>query len=133
MFAPAATRALVLLLGLALGAAASGCAPRIGDSCSSATNCSVNGDRQCDLAEPRGACIVFDCQPDACPDDAVCVRFRPDEPRLSVVACMRRCGSDAECRTGDGYACVSPLDLDVGFAEVTDVRRPDARFCLAQP
>ncbi len=109
----------------------SGCAPSIGDSCGNSTNCSVNGDRQCDLSQPGGYCTVFDCQPDQCPNDAVCVRFNPTEPRLAVIACMRRCSSDGDCRSGDGYRCRGAAELAPSLsAEVTDLDPPDGRFCV---
>ncbi len=118
-----------LALSLALAA---GCSPRIGDSCSDSTNCSINNDRLCDQSQPGGACIVFNCLPNSCPDGAVCARFRSDEPRLAVVACMRGCASDSDCRTGEGYHCVG--EADPGIAELgvsivdTDSNR---RFCIA--
>lgn len=118
---------LVLLLALVASACVAGCAPTIGDGCGSATNCSVNGDRQCDLTQPGGACIVFDCQADGCPDNAVCVRFNPDSPRHAIVACMRRCDSDANCR--GGYQCVSAEEL--GNAAVIDLDPPGGLFCVA--
>lgn len=125
-------RFVLASLALAAIALASACTPRIGDGCSSSTNCSINGDRVCDLTQPHGACEVFDCQADQCPDDAVCTRFHPDEPRLSVVACMHRCSSDSDCRQGDGYRCVDPATyMDGSFAAVVDRQRPDARFCAA--
>jgi hypothetical protein len=126
---------LVLVLAFAASALASGCAPAIGDGCASATNCSVNGDRQCDLTQPGGACTVFDCQADQCPDSAVCVRFNPDDPRHSVVACMKACTDDGSCR-GE-YECVRATDLGVmpdgdDFARVLDVSRGDRSFCIAR-
>lgn len=121
----------LLLLASLLGGA--GCAPRIGDGCSNSANCSINNDRLCDTSQPGGACTVLDCQPDRCPDDAVCVRFNPTPPRRQVVACMRRCGGDGDCRTGDGYACTNVEELrTMGLAaEVLDRGRPDAHFCVA--
>ncbi len=144
-------RSLVLsLVPFALIALASGCAPRIGDGCYSQTNCSINGDRVCDITQPGGYCTVFDCSPDTCPDDSVCVRFEPDTARLSRNVCMRRCGSDGDCRTGSGYHCVGnetgQQRADGGIADgdggsisvlvghrfvVADLNRPDGRFCLA--
>ena len=123
---------IVLAASLACALAA-GCSPRIGDACAVATNCSINNDRLCDPSQPNGACIVFDCQADRCPDDAVCVRFNPDPPRRQVVACMRRCSGDGDCRSADGYRCVSDGDLEsMGLtADVIDVTRPDARYCVA--
>jgi hypothetical protein len=118
---------------LALVALVAACAPQIGDPCSNASHCSINGDRLCDTSQPNGACIVFDCQPDRCPDDAVCVRFYPNPPRRAVVACMRRCSGDRDCRTGDGYVCrgVTELASEGLEVEIVDRERPDARFCIA--
>lgn len=119
----------IVLLAIAFSALAVACSPRIGDGCSSAANCSVNGDRLCDTTQPSGACIVFDCQPDQCPDNTVCVRFNPAEPRLSVVACMRPCESDGDCRSN--YHCIDWQTYEDGlYAEVIDVNS-QRRFCAA--
>lgn len=128
-----APRALIALVFAGLLASfVVGCAPRVGDGCATATNCSINGDRSCDTASTGGACTIFDCQPDQCPDDAVCARFLPSMPRRSVVACMRRCSSDGDCRSGDGYRCIDPTTYEGGdFAQVIDQMRPNARFCVA--
>ena len=98
-------RLLVLSL---LAAPALGCAPSIGDSCGNRLDCSINGDRECDSTRPGGACTVLGCEADTCPDDAVCVRFRPEPSRLTFTACMRVCQDDGNCRFDDGYRCVSP-------------------------
>lgn len=139
---------------MALFALASGCAPRIGDGCYTQTNCSINGDRVCDITQPGGYCTVFDCAPDTCADSSVCVRFEPDTARLARNVCMRRCSSDGDCRTGSGYRCVGndtgevrgdgggQPDGDGGIARtvggvvahrfvVADLNRPDGHFCLA--
>src|SRR5258705_13828561 len=50
-----------------------GCSPKIGDKCSVSTDCSVQGDRLCDPTQPGGYCTVFNCEPDRCPDESVCV------------------------------------------------------------
>ena len=124
------------LLPLLLAALASACAPAIGDSCNAAFDCSINGDRQCDLARPNGACTVFGCEADTCPDDAVCVRWRPDPSRLTFTACMRRCEEDSGCRTGDGYRCFAAEELTItpeggdAVAEVVD-EESVGRFCVA--
>ncbi|UJR86976.1 Hypothetical protein I5071_90770 [Sandaracinus amylolyticus] len=121
-------RSVILAL---VAAQAAACAPQIGDSCSSASNCSINGDRLCDIAQPGGYCTVFDCEPDRCPDDSVCVRFNPQPARRAIVACMRRCGSSGDCREDDGYRCVSAEDLAEMELEV-EVRDTDVqRFCVA--
>jgi hypothetical protein len=117
---------------LVLGMLAMGCSPRLGDGCASATNCSVNGDRACDTTQPGGYCTVFDCTADACPDDAVCVRFQPDPVRLSRNICMRRCQGDGDCRVNEGYTCHGAMDETL-LVEIVDVARPDGRFCMAPP
>lgn len=124
------------LLAIALASSlAIGCAPRIGDGCQTSTNCSINGDRLCDTSQPGGSCITFDCQPDRCADDAVCVRFNPSPPRLAVVACMRGCSDDGDCREGDGYRCRSVEELAMESpplqAAVLDLDPPNGRFCVA--
>ena len=120
----------IVFLAIAISALSVACSPRIGDSCGSAANCSVNGDRFCDLTQPSGACIVFDCQPDQCPDDTVCVRFNPVQPRLSTVACMRPCQSDGDCRTS--YRCIdAATEADGLYAEVIDMNS-QRRFCAAE-
>lgn len=137
--------------------AAIGCAPRIGDGCYTQTNCSINGDRVCDVTQPGGYCTVFDCSPDTCPDDSVCVRFEPDTARLSRNVCMRRCSGNGDCRQDKGYSCVGnatgsifavvvgdggTMPGDGGLVPATvpivghrfvvaDLNRPDGRFCIA--
>ena len=43
---------------------------------------------------------------------------------------MRRCSSDGDCRSGDGYRCRAASELPDGFAMVTDRDPPDGRFCI---
>ncbi|HJL17849.1 MAG TPA: hypothetical protein RMH99_19445 [Sandaracinaceae bacterium LLY-WYZ-13_1] len=133
-----------------LATSAAGCAPSIGDSCNGSLDCSVNGDRTCDRGRPNGACTVYGCEPDTCPDDSVCVRWRPDPSRLSFTACMRRCEDDGSCRVDEGYHCrsaceVQPVEPESGppdcaeetaIAEVVDddwmeMDEPEPRFCVA--
>lgn len=124
-------RLLVALVALSAASLSAGCAPQIGDSCDTSSNCSINGDRVCDIAQPGGYCTIFSCQADNCPDDAVCVRFNPQPARRAIVACMRRCGGDGDCREGDGYRCRSIEQLaEAGLtAELVDAE-PE-RFCVA--
>src|SRR4051812_40800553 len=83
-----------------------GCARRIGDSCSSSTECSINGDRQCDLAQYQGYCTVPRCDPNGCPDNSPCIEFKSNIPRLARRFCMHPCKDDGECR--HGYVCMQP-------------------------
>jgi hypothetical protein len=125
----------------ALAFLAAGCPPAIGDSCGSSIDCSVNGDRLCDQSAPAGYCTVEACEADTCPEDAVCVRFRPEPERLARSACMKPCESDGDCRQEEGYACVSAAELGCfvveealprrPVAEVLDEDRPDRSFCAA--
>ena len=113
---PVPRRSPGLLVAMLLSAFAFGCTPKIGDSCTTSTNCSAAGDRLCDITEPGGYCTIFNCEPDGCPDDSVCINFGT---RLSPVNdcspsnsnspyqrsfCMARCSSPGDCR--GGYDCV---------------------------
>ncbi len=122
-------RPLMRFLPLVLAASfAAGCAPAIGDPCNTGVDCSIAGNRTCDTASPGGICTVFGCEPGTCPDNAVCVRWRPMESRLSFTACMARCESDGECRVDEGYRCLADEDL-AGLAENLEEDLP--RYCVA--
>ncbi len=88
--------------------ALAGCPKRIGDGCTNNIDCSLNADRLCDLAQPSGYCTISGCEPDRCPDDAMCIEFNANSPRLSSRACMHSCNVDNDCRTG--YICTRPID-----------------------
>ena len=99
---PDRLRRLVWLVAAVLLALVAGCAPKIGDKCTVSTDCSVTGDRLCDSTQPSGYCTVFNCEPNACPDDSLCVAFK--EPTCAAPAqsvrftrtfCMATCESDA--------------------------------------
>lgn len=111
-----------------------GCAPQIGDRCQVSTDCSVNGDRICDTSQPRGYCTVQGCDPDSCPNGAVCVEWRFEPSRTTATYCMERCRSGCG---RDGYECVADDDPrlasnGVSLARVTDLGgRRDAKFCAA--
>ena len=123
------------LLGLALVLAA-GCSPAIGDDCETSIDCSVNGDRICDVASPGGYCTVQPCDPGNCPDEAVCVEFLFDPARLSSSWCMASCEGSDDCRTEDGYTCVHASQMvDEALeplARVLDASGDGARFCAVQ-
>jgi hypothetical protein len=105
-------RAVLLVL---LSLVAFGCAPKIGDSCTVSTNCSASGDRLCDITEPGGYCTIFNCEPDGCPDDSVCINFGTGLSPVDQCSngqgnspyqqsfCMARCASNGDCRSG--YEC----------------------------
>jgi len=100
-------------LGIALvlaALAATGCQQNIGDACSSSSDCSVTGERQCDLAQPGGYCTVFSCDPDTCPGGA-CVEWRFVPSRTAETWCMKTCSEDSSCRRD--YYCVLPANIDM--------------------
>lgn len=105
-----------LLLLASLSALALGCKPEIGDDCQASTDCSAAGDRLCDITAPDGYCTIYNCEPDACPDDeALCVQFGAQRSPLegcestsspspyARAFCMATCESDDDCRPG--YVC----------------------------
>ena len=120
-------KSVVVLAWFAIVAA--GCGKEIGDACIVSSDCSPNGDRQCDISQTEGYCTIQGCDFATCPEEAACIRFFTgffenkdcesndqcslDElcslnkkcvPRSSEVRyCMRQCDSDDDCR--DGYEC----------------------------
>lgn len=107
----------------------SGCTPAIGDECSNSTDCSLSGDRVCDVSFPGGYCTVFGCDQDTCPDEAVCVEFQFLTPRLAETSCLAFCEENGDCR--DGYACVAAADvLEEGMPLARVLDGQDRRFCL---
>jgi hypothetical protein len=108
---PLSQALLVLLLGLSAFA----CTPKIGDSCTVSTNCSASGDRLCDITEPGGYCTIFNCEPNSCPDGAVCINFGTELSPVDQCSssqgnspyqrsfCMAACSSGSDCR--GGYSC----------------------------
>lgn len=131
------------LLALTCGLWAMGCQPKIGDECETAIDCSTLGDRLCDTSQPEGYCTVFNCEPDTCEDEAVCVAFDTElDPaceqaddgrygRFGRTFCMRKCDDDGDCR--DQYRCVLPDDLSSFVVDTeTDEDRPQLqKFCIA--
>jgi hypothetical protein len=111
-------RRLGLLAPLGFGLALGACAPKLGDGCKQGIDCDVRNARVCDRSQPGGYCTIPNCKPGDCGDEGVCVRFRPDQPRLSVNYCMLKCGSSSDCDR-DAYYCRSA-------AEINALLSPDA-------
>lgn len=112
------TFALAAVAALALAA---GCSPTIGDSCSVSTDCDINGTRICDLAQPGGYCTVRGCDIGTCPkDEASCVQFHADEPRLADSFCMYSCKSNSDCRDDEGYRCITAASADAVILDGPD-------------
>jgi hypothetical protein len=103
---------------LALAAVASGCTPSVGDPCVTSLDCSQLGDRLCDTSQPEGYCTIFNCEPDRCPDntlclsfgdttDPTCTQYDPRWARFERSFCISPCSTDDDCRIG--YQCVDPV------------------------
>ncbi len=95
------------------------CQPKIGDECIGSVDCSQQGDRLCDTSQPDGYCTAFNCEPDKCPEEAVCVgfgldldpacvdtTFDPRWPRFERTFCLLACEESSDCR--EGYRCAAP-------------------------
>lgn len=122
---------LVLVLGLLAGGW--GCKPKIGEDCATSIDCSISGDRLCDVTQPGGYCTVFNCEPNHCPDDSVCVAFSEGTCSTASVStrfrrtfCMRSCEDESDCR-GGAYHCIDPA-ADAS-RRIVDVDPPSPRIC----
>ena len=125
----------MMLLLACLSASSMACAPKLGDGCSTSTDCSIRGDRICDKAQPGGYCTIANCKPGDCGDEGICVRFRPNEPRLSTTYCMAECSSSSDC-SRDNYTCRSAAQIneqssDGDIAEVLD-GNGGGKFCTVR-
>jgi hypothetical protein len=124
-------------------AALAGCRAKIGDDCVTPLDCSTLGDRLCDTTQPDGYCTLFNCEPDTCPEEAVCVVFRGEldpacgplddarHARFTQSFCMRVCEEADDCRSG--YECVRPIDRRARVLDFqTEEDDPQStRICLA--
>ena len=135
--------ATILLLGSLALVALNGCKNHIGDGCGNSTDCSVTGERQCDLSQPGGYCTIFSCDPDTCPEGA-CVEWRFIPSRTAETWCMKTCGNTGDCGRRE-YSCVFPtnitqsgsfdpdLDADDRVARIIDLNAAlaEAKICVA--
>ena len=122
--------------------AALACQPNIGDSCTNASDCSVQDQRTCDTTFPGGYCTVFGCGADTCPSESACIGFQSlvsvaaecaevgVRPRLQRTACMFSCSRDSDCR--GGYVCVDLTQGNPWGALVID-RGGRGKVCTLAP
>ena len=115
-------------LAFAAGLLFIGCAPEIGDSCSSSLDCSAQNTRLCDRTQPGGYCTIGNCEKGSCPEEAVCVKFRANVERLAISYCMLRCDSTGDCRDDDGYKCTRADDFGA-TGEAVILGRQSQKFC----
>lgn len=155
----ACLRAGLLICAAAGALGAAGCSRKVGDDCRVSVDCSVNGDRSCDISQPGGYCTIEGCDEKSCPDEAVCVRFFPErflstaascnpDPELpSGCAADEVCLPDGRCAPraserrycalscgGDGdcrggYRCRKFLESAGGAYSVTEGGRSPGGFC----
>jgi hypothetical protein len=123
--------------------ALSGCKAKIGDDCTTSTDCSVQGDRLCDISQPGGYCTVFNCEPGGCPEEAACVAFDSQvdansacyDPsqrgRLERRFCLFVCDSNSDCRSG--YICAAPAQLLTDYAATIAENDGNQKVCIRAP
>jgi hypothetical protein len=133
--------ALVGLVGLS-SAALAGCAPNIGSRCVINTDCGASGALVCDTSQPYGYCTQFNCTPNSCHNQAVCVEFLASVPgcpyddyrspsRTGRTFCMEHCTHDSDCRQGDGYRCLDPRKAP-WYGAITDDNQSQL-VCIIPP
>jgi hypothetical protein len=131
--APMSSHPLGLLLFAGVSLAAFGCAPEIGDACETPLDCSAQGSRLCDRTEPGGYCTVSGCEHGTCPDESVCVSFRPCQERLAATYCMLKCSDDSDCRDDEGYRCTSAAKFGEDMMDAKILGKSSQRFCSIPP
>lgn len=137
------TSVQTLAKAIALSLLVFGCAPEIGDACTTSNDCSANGDRLCDTTQRGGYCTIFNCDPTSCPDDeAICVQFgavlstvgmcpNPQHPSpQSRTFCMKSCSNNGDCR--GGYRCMD-LGKDNPWGAVVVEKDPSTTKVCIQP
>jgi hypothetical protein len=126
---PNAVRPLLCAIALC---AFSACAPEIGDECKTSLDCSSQGSRLCDRTQPHGYCTLRGCESGTCPEDSVCVKFRPAQERLATTYCMAKCSDDDDCRSDEGYRCSSEMEFGEAGFEAEILGNSDQQFCSAE-
>ncbi len=112
-------RFLLASLFVLAAAGAAGCTPQIGDHCALNTDCSITGTLFCDTSQPNGYCTYFNCSPNSCQNNAICVLLQGNVPgcpyddyqspsRTGNTMCLKPCTVDSDCRQGEGYHCADP-------------------------
>jgi hypothetical protein len=85
---PMSSRLHLAIALTALTGLGSGCQPKIGDACRRSTDCSLQGERICDLSkrvDGQGECIIEGCGRGECPDESTCVKVYGSD--FLTVAC----------------------------------------------
>jgi hypothetical protein len=126
VFSAAVSLRFLVIGALSVGIAAA-CAPQIGDECSDALDCSVDGTRVCDTTQRGGYCLIPGCRANECPEEAICVQF--GELERARTFCMQHCSSAGDCR--GAYACRAPEEM--GFPSmIVDEDPAGSKFCIEE-
>jgi hypothetical protein len=107
---------------LCLVVALAACGKEIGDECIVSSDCSPNGDRQCDTSSKGGYCTIQGCDFDTCPDEAACVRF------FTGAFSNRTCDPLTENQPGGTDDC--NLDELCSLVGQCVPRSSEVRFCM---
>lgn len=110
-------RHLPTLLLVVLAAA---CGNEIGDECIISSDCSPNGDRQCDQSSKEGYCTIQGCDFNTCPEEAACIRF------FTGSFANRSCDPAAE----DGGRSACTFDELCSLAGECVPRSSEVRYCM---
>lgn len=137
--APMARRRLAVVLALiAHTFVLEGCQRRIGSPCRTSVDCSIRGERICDLShlvdgdgnqdpQGRGECTIDGCSPGSCPKEGICIQVYSTE-FLSVA-----CDPEREDRTREENRCDNnEICLPEGLcADISSVRRSCRKECTS--
>ncbi|HEX3697561.1 MAG TPA: hypothetical protein VH374_19470 [Polyangia bacterium] len=116
----------LMVLGLCALAASAGCARKVGDGCTTSTDCDPNGNRVCDLSQPGGYCTIDGCDNTSCPTDSVCIRTFPQS--YLTKPCNPQC-EDTDCAAGRANDCT---DDELCIASGVCARQAfERRYCAA--
>jgi hypothetical protein len=131
MHPPTPSRLVLALLAL-LGPIA--CKAKIGDDCLRSTDCSIRGERVCDLSHRvdsqgnstpagRGECTIDGCGRDSCPKEAACIKVYGSD-FLSVACDPDREDVATFCEDGDeaceARGCLPSVEPGVWTCPPTD-------------
>jgi hypothetical protein len=113
-------RLAMKLLPILFVLAAAACGKEIGDECVISSDCSPNGDRQCDTSSKEGYCTIQGCDYNTCPEEAACIRFFTGD------FTNRPCNFETE----DASTSVCSFDEICGLSWHCVPRSSEVRYCM---
>jgi hypothetical protein len=112
----------LFLTVLVAGLATSGCGDKIGDSCTTNTDCQSDGTRICDLSQPGGYCTVDGCDEDSCPSESICVRFF--DQKFATTSC-----SDQPCPSANEVCLLTQESANAAPVKRCVPAASERRYC----